>query len=345
MRTLIVSALLAFSALPAAAGTAKPAWPAYRAFGDWVVACDNTGACEARGGSDAAEALRVSLHREAGAGAAPTLAIGGLARRAPRALRFDGAALPLDPRDWRVDGDTLRTDRPRAVRAFVDAARRARAVDADGATGSLEGFNAALLFLDDAQGRVGTAEALIARGTRDGSAVPPPRRPPQVVARPWHGAQPDAEDTARYLGRLPAPLREGCTGAPGLEEMYALDEDEVLVLLPCELYAYQASALVLRGPRRAPERAAPVRLVLDPVKGEREAASAVLNAAFDPATATLHAYSKGRGLYDCGETHVWVYDGREFQLVAHARLDRCQGGEPGDFPLLWRADMVREAGR
>ena len=60
------------------------------------------------------------------------------------------------------------------------------------------------------------------------------------------------------------------------------------------------------------------------------------NADFDPATATLSQYAKGRGVADCGVSASWRFDGERFVLKAYALLDRCGGVQPGDWIDLWR---------
>ncbi|HZH43352.1 MAG TPA: DUF1176 domain-containing protein [Lysobacter sp.] len=348
------SALLALL-LAAPLAHAAPSLPAYREFDDWLVACDNTGHCEARGLQDRADALALVLRRDAAAGAVPVLELRALADpHLPPAFAFDGRAVPIDARDWFVhieeldgaDAYWLRSRGIAAVHKFVDAARRAQRVGIAGehAHGSLAGLNAALLFIDEVQGRVGTRGALLARGERDDGAVPPPRPPPVLRASPWSGAQPEARDARRYLQRLPSPADCDDDATPADGTLVAISASEAIALVPCLRGAYQTTYALYRGPRAAPERARPLTLVLDPLDGRRQPAL-LANVAYDPATATLRAHAKGRGLFDCGDRAEWVFDGRTFELADYRRQDRCGGTAPGDFPVLWRTRVLAEPPR
>ena len=50
----------------------------------------------------------------------------------------------------------------------------------------------------------------------------------------------------------------------------------------------------------------------------------------------LSHFAKGRGLADCGESAAWAFDGQDFRLQRYHRLGWCRGGNPGDWPTLWR---------
>lgn len=347
--------LAASAAIAQAAGIADPA---YREFKDWLVACDNTGRCEARGFvDDGGDQLYLILERDAGAGAIPVLRLGALEDdRLPQALYFDGRRLALDPRDWRtqvaesenqeIPGSYwLRNLTPRAASAFVDAARRTSGVrtqaDVAGPSATLSGFNAALLFMDQAQGRIGTRSALLRRGPLSDERVAAARKLPVLTPRPWPGRQPDAGEARRYLQRMKSAgvvRQNDCDNDTVNEQpdLRALNAEEVLVFIPCMRAAYQSSSLIYRGPRRRPERALPLELIVPPaLRNYLDDAS--MNPDYDAATATLSSYSKGRGLFDCGQTSQWVFDGKAFSLGFFSMQARCGGMLPGDFPVLWRS--------
>ncbi|WP_161790441.1 DUF1176 domain-containing protein, partial [Inquilinus limosus] len=157
---------------------APPDLPLYREFRDWQTACDNTGRCEAKGfsreeGSDAISVVRVT--REAGPAGAIEIVLesdtgfdradiriagGGSKRGGPR----------VDPTLWSGEsagdgGGQLMLRDPAGAVAFLSGLRNADSLRLGKAgTVSLDGMTAALLAMDDAQGRVGTATALIRRG-------------------------------------------------------------------------------------------------------------------------------------------------------------------------------------
>jgi hypothetical protein len=124
-----------------------------------------------------------------------------------------------------------------------------------------------------------------------------------------------------------------------------LGAGEAIVVLGCRMAAYQASAMVFRAPRSAPERA---RLVVMPRQPTLPAADFppevigeyVSEDGWDASTMSFTEGAKGRGLGDCGEASTWTFDGREFQLAAFSRQERC-GGPPGDWPTLYRTGIVR----
>lgn len=340
--------------LAGGSATAAPAFPAYADFKDWTLACDVTGDCEARGYDAYEPGLWLRLVRAAGADAMPRLEIHGLSwTREPRSLLFDGREVPLGA-GWTTRADpeagpaayVLETSDLAAVRRFAAAARRATRVTLpdEEQQGSLSGLNAAVLRLDDVQGRIGTVSAIASPGP-DRRAVPGPRPLPVVHARPWRGTQPDADEAERYLRGLPDAFGE-CDDADARQgDVVAISADEVLALVLCWRGAYQEGHVVMRGPRKDPRAARPVELPAPP-HPEREAVDAMVsNAHYDPATASLSSYGKGRGLFDCGDSTRWVFDGQRFQLADYALLDRCGWMAPGDFPVLWRSRVVTEATR
>lgn len=329
------------------AHAAPPALPHYATFRHWTLACDNTGACEARGfDGDAADPLWLVLRRDAGAASA-SLSIHGLEGAiAPRALDLDGRALALGAGwtygpDDAADGRVLATSDGAALKRFLDAARRATTVRVAGedAVGTLAGLTAALLRMDEAQGRVGTRHALASAGASD--AIAPPRPLPVLTARAWAGAQPDEAAQQRYIDAMRVDLStcEEPTRRQG--SVVAISAREVLAMLTCWRGAYQTAELVFRGPVDRPAAARPVELPVPP--GDAPDAPdvprhLVSNASFDGGV--LSSYAKGRGLFDCGDVTQWAFDGERFHLAEYSLLDRCGWMAPGDFPTLVRSRVV-----
>jgi hypothetical protein len=165
--------LVFVTTLPAAAPL--PAVPIYRSFGRWLVACDHTRACVARG-FDEVICAELDLVRDAGV-ARPTLSLSAEDPIDAVALRLDGKPLAFPAQGWVARDGVLSTSDPAAIDAFIANARDGNMITLDKGpskddqprTVPLNGFTAALLLFDAVQGRLGTAGALIApRGSARG---------------------------------------------------------------------------------------------------------------------------------------------------------------------------------
>lgn len=65
------------------------------------------------------------------------------------------------------------------------------------------------------------------------------------------------------------------------------------------------------------------------------ASTQLVNYGFDAETQQVSSFSKGRGLGDCGTSGLWQWDGFAFRLVEFRAKEDCDGGDPGDFPLVY----------
>lgn len=334
---------------------APAAQPMYREIKDFVVGCDNGGACQALGlaQEDGGDPLLLDLRRDAGPGGGATLRLSSAKRFAAHDLRVDGRATALSSLPWRDVGDTeggaLELQDAGSIEKFVDVARNAGAIAVgrgeEAAELSLSGFSAALLLIDETQGRLGNETAWMRRGAKPASTVPPaavlPVMPPPRRTAALSQAQAVALIAAvrRHESKLLAS--EECDAPePDIspDSAYALNGDDALVLLNCLNGAYQSASLAFRIDRagRGPAR----RVILQaPIKiGENDGRiDYFTNAEYFPDTATLFHSAKGRGLADCGEAATWRFDGREFRLASYAYLGRCSGAEPGNWPALFRS--------
>ena len=196
-RTLpFAAALVALTMAPAASA----ATPMYREIKDWVVACDNTARCEAIGMQEAYPQLILRLVVDAGPSGEPELSLESEAPVAARDLRLDGARFAAssllqpatgDEGVQRIGHDGVQ------VRAFLDAVRNGTQLRAgigeDAPSASLAGLSAALLLIDETQGRLGTTTALIRRGPLPAAQVPAAQAAPlptrAVVAPPLDDAE------------------------------------------------------------------------------------------------------------------------------------------------------------
>ena len=335
----------ALSLLLLAAAAPPPTVPVYKVFGRWIVACDNTRSCEARGFDDTSAAdLRVL---RAGGDARPSVILSS-AETAPdgNAIRLDGAPLPLSSPAWTRgsaspgDPGQISTDDPAAVRAFVARARDSHTLQLGGPdsdTVPLDGFTAALLFMDAAQGRPGTVEPLVAP-VGAGAPLPSPAlpRPP-----PWRTPPRLSEAEERALQKrvrtLPSPAGETCdqTEAP---DTYPLDAATALVLRPCMMFAYQGSSLVYVMPRHGPGPPRPVALPLPGLTKDESGLEGpeMTEPSFASDTGQLSTLYKGRGPADCGLAASWAWQAGGFHLISLSFQDRCGGSGPGDWPTLYR---------
>ncbi len=200
-----------------------PDVPVYRSFKDWEVGCDNTRRCtviglqpedyadiiaflriERAAGGDAVAAIRAVLSKE------------GLAPGDPVTLTIDGAPMTgvasrrtIDSleTEQRLSDDQARRERSGAVGRGHAVRQAAAACDKDGARAevSLDGAVAALLFIDDVQGRLDTVNALIRRGLRPATIVPAA----STAAGGRHARRRPARPS---LPTLPPPSTSDCRG-------------------------------------------------------------------------------------------------------------------------------------
>ncbi|KQM79715.1 DUF1176 domain-containing protein [Xylophilus sp. Leaf220] len=344
-----------------AAQAAAPAVPAYREFKDWIVACDNVRRCEARLAPAAGDTLpmRLSVAREAGPAGAVDLDLAGEKPLTSDALRLDGTALAGADRPaaagsaWTTDGEgsyRLQGEPALKLARRLDQARQMAVQQPDGPLQlSLDGLAAALLFIDDVQGRVGTATALHQPGTGPAAQVPAAPALPVVQAAAAPPPLADAQAFAAAVRTRNAALvarkcdaPRGAADAAASDDAMPLTGADALVLLQCWSGAYQSAALVLRVPRSAPQQARPVALPEVPgglPAGKNDDPSVATEAFYDPATATLSSFAKGRGIGDCGIARSWVFDGTAFQPASRDEQRRC-AGSPGDWPALYRTRSV-----
>ena len=209
---------------------------------------------------------------------------------------------------------------------------------------SLAGFVAAVLRLDDRQGRIGGQTALVRRGNRPASAV---TAPPMLPKLPYH---PVAERiTPHEAERLVAAVRKNESGVFAKEDceadalsrkpqVYALGPQHALIFVECLRGAYQSSALGFIS-ARSNGSDVPLKLTTPYLGGTQEEWETNLftTPSFDPKTGTLDVFAKGRGVADCGYYAGWIWNGHAFALYKLSRQEACGGVAPGDWPALFRS--------
>ena len=355
MRVMLYRTLLCGLAL---AGSAAPASAEVKTFRDWLAACDNVRSCTAYGLREYAAGAFLRVDRDGAPDAPLRFTILVDAPEGTKiALAFDDAALgglPKEPIAAQVGGDMTRIEiAPDAAAPFLASLRKAGKIavaHADVKQGddpvigeiSLSGAVAALLWIDEQQKRLDTVTALIRRGNKSASAVPPPPALPVV-----HAAKPGpASDAKTFPKAILAKGRTIC-GAddpnPEPGEIYALSGNLLAYRFECRAMsgAYNAWSGLVIALRDKPEAGRVVQLPYPP--GETAVAGIekqlVVNAGFDAKTLTLSMFSKSRGPGDCGSSGEWVFDGTAFRLTRYQAMPICAGLVSDEWPVIHRAEV------
>jgi hypothetical protein len=328
------AAIAAFALASAAA--AQPARPdALRTFRDWTVGCDNGGRCKAvalapaDGSPDEWPPFMLSIERDAGPGGAVAIGLAGQEDAPPP------IAVLIDGRPAATMRAAPFTGTPAIALARALAAGSRVRIEAGGrrADHSLSGLSAALRYIDDRQKRAGTVGALVARGSAPDRAAAP--------ALPMIRAIPGGGRAATLPPARIAALRKGagCSIADGRDdppgpEYYTLGGGETLMLLPCDMGAYNMVSAIFVIGRGGATRPADI----DPTSGRDpdRAVPLILNPTFE--RGTLWSDAKGRGIGDCGIAQDFVWDGRRFRLAEQNEMAECRGST--DRITTWRT-LVR----
>jgi hypothetical protein len=322
---------------------------------DWAVGCDNLFQCEAialwpeaGGGGD--EPLLLQIIRPGGPAGEALLRVSGLSQLPPEIIvSVDGneAARLV------VQGDEAILRGAAALRAvqimgsattieLCAAGKRKKKPGAVLSTLSSAGLMESLRFIDSRQGRTGTLSAFVSRGSASETIIPSPPAIPVVQQVPAldadiaPGLNAVEMASARRLARCDAMLM--ANGAP---ELFSLDGDAALLLLPCEAGAYNVSAvpLIVRGPPG--ERSLSIaHFDFSPgFTGEPGKPPLVVNALWDAHRGVLSSLAKGRGIGDCGASENYVWDGTMFRLIESRAMHVCRGA--WEWIKLWEAEPRR----
>ena len=329
MKAMILGLLAAMAATTATAAS--------KSFQDWTVVCDNTRNCSAFGFSEDSFEDRpfLEVRRSAAAAAAPVLRlvlVGETDAPTPWAVRVDGKPVPGVSPQARGDADVvLTTAQTTALMAAIRNGHRLSL--APGRSDILlTGAAAALRWMDDQQLRAGTMTALVAKGAKPASAVPPP--PPVPLIRPGPAV------SQANLPEKPPPGLRGQLGGdcdanerPDFSPIIArLSTGVILYGELCYLGAYnEVYAFML-----ADEQGGHIRRAQIPNPGG-SSTHLLMNASFDAETQTLSNFDKGRGIADCGGVNSWIWDGKAFRLSDQTEMPACRGLSPEAWPVLFRS--------
>lgn len=334
------------TAASAGASTAAPAvHTETRKFRDWLVVCDNGNDCVAfgpavDGGADGW--IRVAM--QAGPTARPQITAGlfdRVAEAGALGLSIDGRRFALS--DLPVNGPqdslgVMRNAGPEVIDALAKGRRLGLDLNqADTVALSPKGVAAALLWIDERQGRLGTTTALVRRGTKPASTVPAapalPSLTPASAAAQTHLPQPVLP--AAFEARADVKqCRSDTAFSPTFQTQITVDRlsaDQELWGVPCFSGAYNFGLrYFVTGPKGADPQA--LRFPTS-----REPADEVVNGEYDPGSRTLSGFNKGRGIGDCGIASTWVWTGRDFALQSESEMRECWGVPSDQWPSTWRS--------
>lgn len=327
--------------------------------GDWAAGCDNLVRCEAIAlqpevaGEGDDETMLLQIARDGGPGGEVSLRVSGLSQLPlDMVLVVDGteAARLAGPAGDEVilrGAVALSTVQTMASAVAIELRAAGKKKDRPGpvlATFSSLGLSDSLRFIDVRQGRVGTGAALISRGTEPESTVPAPPVIPLIRQKPSPDADaaPGLNDT-EMAGARKLAVCDAMLMAQGAIELFPLDGEAALVLLPCEAGAYNVSAvpLIARGPAGS-RTVAIARFDFAPgFTGEPGKPPLVVNALWDAKRGVLSSLAKGRGIGDCGASEDYVWDGTQFRLIESRAMHVCRGA--WEWIRLWEARPERDA--
>lgn len=344
---------LAFAAVAGVAAAAPAATPhasVYRQIKDWTLVCDNTRYCEAKGLVEGNHAT-MRIEREAGPNSGINLVIDALGDLRPDALLVDDKPTVLQQIAWNRGGrrdlseaqlTVSQAAARRALAPLIDGLRLSLGEPAQNASISLVGLKAALLAMDELQGRLDTPGALIRTGPLAETRVAPAQSLPYLPIRPVLPLSAPSGYLAAVRTDRAAAIAADCTPelAKPRDEARALNAAEMLVFLECRRGAYQSEFLAYRVSRDDAKQARPLALPvaagIDHVFG-----TTLSQPEWDLESGTLTVGAKGRGVADCGYWAKWRFTEAGF-VLAEFHEQRVCAGRPWDWPALYRTKASRE---
>ena len=213
--------------------------------------------------------------------------------------------------------------------------------NADLGSASLAGASAALRYIDEQQGRAGTAGAIIAVGKRKARV--------REAALPVISAKkilptkmlPDASSLVALSESSPcAADRFGSTQDTAYSLGVSASGAQALVMLNCGAGAYNEASGIYTGQRDSAGKWTFMPARFDYIAtevGEINKVPVLINSDWDVATQSITSYNKARGIGDCGSSESWVWDGAAFRLTTAAAMEECRGSL--EWIPIWRATV------
>ncbi|HWJ71145.1 MAG TPA: DUF1176 domain-containing protein [Sphingobium sp.] len=326
-----------------------------RIFDDWAVGCDNQLSCEAvalvpEGAGQSYMALVVLQRAGGGAGAGTIRLLGAEQLRGQIELMVDNrrlARIKAEHDMVEITGPAaLETMRALASNYAFELRAGKKLIDAP----SLSGLPAALRYMDEVQGRVGSVAALVATGEEPAERARPVPAAPVMAAFVAVGADasppvftPQEQAAARRLA-----VCDGLHDSDYPPEIHRLDTDHALLLLPCQAGEYNVSAVPLIATATTATAAGAggwtFRIArfdhVPGASGDPDAPPLIVNARWNPSRAELSSFAKGRALGDCGAAETYKWDGSRFRLVEARSMPVCRGA--WEWPVLYSAGTAGE---
>lgn len=350
-----VAALVAAAlAVPAPALAADRAGE-LKTFRDWVIGCDNTLSCTALGlapADDAAASAFVKITRAGGPAATAEVEVVAYAETTPAKPRFrlrldggKGPGLPSDGLAATFDGQFARARLTGADAAAVIAAllpAKGLTVELlDGSKSlssspvSLSGSSASLRYMDAEQGRAGGVTALVATGSAAAGKVPAAPAAPAFAAVAMSELDPPPK---RRPAGIPAGNADDCPIDPK-EMAVSLSGGRTLwgTCVSAGAYNFTYEFRIAGSGAAVPARFEVPGAGAVMSMGEEDDYAALTNPGLSDDGFVISAFSKGRGIGDCGSYGEWVYDGEAFRALTYAAMDTCMGVPTDDWPVLWTA--------
>ncbi len=319
---------------------------------DWIGVCDNTLRCTAMAlaPDDGDSRAYLAIVRDGDPAAAPMLkiAVYSDANIPSGPLHLHAQGFDADVAGRWADGEILAQSKDPALIAALARVGTSEARTLQISIGkvsvpiSLSGAAAALTWIDDRQGRLGSITALTRKGPRPISEMPPAPLLPVYVAA-LKGSAVEIKPAVFPKALLARPELKDCDKAQ-LNEVderasWRLGPDLVLWSVPCTLGAYNlASVFLVSDSHGGALRPAPIPALATPDSSDPAANPPfmLINADFDPKTMILNAFEKARGLGDCGNLDRFLWDGRVFQPLEIDVMPECRGVTPEAWPALYR---------
>jgi len=317
----------------------------------WELACDNTGSCRAAGYEDddrdedgnVKRAISVILTRKAGPGqpVSAKVRIGDYGNQPEKAKLQQTLTLAMKINDKNVGsvevgGPSLLGDLSELQTAALVSALARRAdirLSLAGANWRLsdKGAAAVLLKMDEYQGRLGTVGALLKKGARPESSVPPAAAAPVFPAVPAAKPQPgDEHFTHTHSAALLSALRETVNenecqnlhSSPAYDPRltaWRLSDSKMLVSASCILLGdgRQGYWVINDKPPFAPLLVAKYVHHAD-------------------ASAVYEIDNSGTSI-DCSYSKTWRWDGTQFKLAEYSTTGMCKAQSLGTgwhMPLI-----------
>ncbi len=354
-----VLAVLVVTAAPASAADFKD-------FRDWHAACDNLRNCTAfgldsvvtgstylrieRGGAPDAP-VKISLVVWAEDGVTFTArfndaSLAGLPDNALTGAKSEDDSMRRVVLTDIVSADTLIASIRKAEKIVItrkDPPGKKEPTDPPVSDISMSGAVASLLWVDEQQKRLDTVTALIRKGNKPASAMPPQPKPTVIVAARPAAGKPPAKPVPALIAKGRALCGEEDEGSK-LEDTWPLGGNQFLYTFTCPdssgAYNYHYGLLIATAGN--PATARPVKfgwpLKVGDLQEDPSRDAISTNPVFDPKTMTLSTFSKGRGIGDCGASEEWIWDGKAFRLALLKIMPHCKGILLDDWPVLYRAE-------